>query len=132
MIARAQFRLKDWNPSSEQFRKQFMAAYGVNASIEPAVEADDRELYEQVLPHLESDPRRAVGIVANALSTLPRNDKPAFRFLLGAHSGHIDGILNGPPTNSVVGADTIFQVPLNSPVRRGTGSAVARGSHPSI
>ena len=77
----APFTLEDSNPSSEAFRKRFIASYGINESIEPKLESKDRKLYEAALPHIQENPREAIRIVEEGLPKEPI--KPAFQFLLG-------------------------------------------------
>lgn len=74
------FPLTDSSPNSPEFRKQFMASYGVNAEIEPTLTQKDRPLYESIEPHLKSDPRYAIQQVENKLTS---ESSAAFDFLLG-------------------------------------------------
>lgn len=80
-FAQAPFALEDSNPSSEEFRKRFLASYGVNESIEPKLDPKDKRLYEQALPHLQDNPQEAIRIVEEGLQDEP--EKPAFLFLIG-------------------------------------------------
>ena len=76
----APFRLTDAHPNSPEFRRRFLASYGVNTEIEPKLSSKDRPLYEAVAPYLETDPRYAIEKVEAQLNN---NSSPAFDFLLG-------------------------------------------------
>ena len=80
-FAQAPFSLDDSNPSSEAFRKRFLASYGINEAIEPKLESKDRDLYEQALPHLQNNPQEAIRVVEEGLPE--DEEKPAFQFLIG-------------------------------------------------
>ena len=80
-FAQAPFPLGDSHPSSEAFRKRFLASYGINEAIEPKLESKDRGLYEKALPHLQNNPQEAIRVVEEGLPD--DEEKPAFQFLIG-------------------------------------------------
>jgi tetratricopeptide (TPR) repeat protein len=76
----ALFSLSDSDPNSPEFRRRFMASYGVNEAIEPKLTSKDRPLYEKIAPLLESNPQQAIQVV---LAELKADSNPAFNFLVG-------------------------------------------------
>ena len=74
------FPLSDSDPDSPEFRRRFMASYGVNEAIEPQLTSRDRPIYEQVAPLLASRPREAIRIIRDSLGP---DSNPAFHFILG-------------------------------------------------
>ena len=74
------FSLSDSDPDSPDFKKRFLASYGVNSAIEPKLASKDRSLYQKVLPLLSSAPRDAIAIVQRELNP---NSNAAFDFLVG-------------------------------------------------
>lgn len=74
------FALSDSDPDSPEFRKRFLASYGVHADIEPQLNQKDRPLYEKVAPFLASNPNRAIQIVQQEITP---ESNAAFDFLLG-------------------------------------------------
>ena len=78
--AQAPFTLSDSDPGGPEFRRRFMASYGVNAAIEPKLTVADRPLQQAILPHLRSNPREAIRLIQNALRP---DTNPAFLSILG-------------------------------------------------
>ena len=74
------FALTDTGTAAPDFRKQFLASYGVNPKIEPEVTQEDRPLYERIEPYLRNNPRQAIRIVEEAIDP---ETNAAFHFLLG-------------------------------------------------
>jgi tetratricopeptide (TPR) repeat protein len=79
-LSAAPFPLTDSDPNSPEFRRRFMASYGVNEAIEPKLTSKDRPLYEKIAPLLESNPQEAIQLVLAELNT---DSNPAFNFLVG-------------------------------------------------
>lgn len=80
-LARAAlFSLSDSDPDSPEFRRRFMASYGVNEAIEPKLTQADRPLQEAILPHLRNNPRTAIQLIEQALKP---DTNPAFLNILG-------------------------------------------------
>ena len=67
MARAALFSLSDSDPDSPEFRRRFMASYGVNEAIEPKLTQADRPLQEAILPHLRNNPRTAIQLIEQAL-----------------------------------------------------------------
>lgn len=80
-LAAAPFSLKDSDPTSPEFRKNYLGSYGINAAIEPKLEQEDRGVYELVLPFLSDNPQEAIRILAEAMKP---ESNAAFNFLLGS------------------------------------------------
>ena len=78
--AGAVFSLSDSNPNSAQFKRRFLASYGVNEAIEPKLTSKERPLYEKVAPLLANSPRQAIDLVRQSVTS---NSNAAFDFLLG-------------------------------------------------
>lgn len=76
----AVFSLSDSDPSSSEFRKRFLASYGVNESIEPRLTSKNQSLYQKVLPLLNSAPREAIATVKREVNS---DSSAAFDFLVG-------------------------------------------------
>ncbi len=74
------FELSDSNPASSQYRKKFLASYGINPAIEPKLSEKDRPLQEKVLPHIGNNPQKAIEIIE---STIESDTNPAFLNVLG-------------------------------------------------
>jgi len=76
----ALFSLSDSDPDSPEFRRRFMASYGVNEAIEPKLTPADRPLQEAILPHLRNNPLTAIQLIEQALKP---DTNPAFLNILG-------------------------------------------------
>jgi len=76
----AAFALTDSDPDSPEFRRRFMASYGVNEAIEPKLTPADRPLQEAIIPHIRDNPRKAIEFIEKALG--PKTN-PAFYSILG-------------------------------------------------
>jgi tetratricopeptide (TPR) repeat protein len=74
------FSLSDSDPDSPEFKKRFLASYGVHGAIEPKLASKDQALYKKVLPLLSSAPRDAIAIVQREVNP---NSNAAFDFLVG-------------------------------------------------
>ncbi|MCH6256358.1 tetratricopeptide repeat protein [Puniceicoccaceae bacterium K14] len=81
MASAMPFSLTDSDPASPEFRKNYLGSYGINAAIEPALEREDRGVYEEVLPYLSDNPAEAIRILENAIEP---DCNAAFNFLLGS------------------------------------------------
>jgi tetratricopeptide (TPR) repeat protein len=76
----APFELTDTALNGEEFKKRFLASYGVNEAIEPKLTQADRPLYESIAPHLRSNPRQAIQIAQQSVTA---ESNASFDFLLG-------------------------------------------------
>lgn len=75
------FPLSDSDPDSPEFRRKFMASYGVNAAIEPKLTQEDRPLQEAIIPNIKSNPRAAIQTIE---ASLKPDTNPAFFNILGS------------------------------------------------
>ena len=75
------FSLTDSDPTSQEFRRNYLGSYGINAAIEPRLQPEDRETYDAVLPHLNSDLEEAIRILVDWVEP---ESNAAFNFLLGS------------------------------------------------
>ena len=76
----AVFSLSDSDPNSAQFKRRFLASYGVNEAIEPKLTSKERPLYQKVAPLLANSPRQAIDLVRQSMTS---DSNAAFDFLLG-------------------------------------------------
>lgn len=74
------FALSDSDPDSPEFRRRFLASYGVNEAIEPKLSVEDRPLQEAILPLLRDNPREAIRLIEASLTS---ETNPAFLSILG-------------------------------------------------
>ena len=75
------FSLTDSDPTSQEFKRNYLGSYGINAAIEPRLQPEDRETYDAVLPHLNSDLEEAIRILVDWVEP---ESNAAFNFLLGS------------------------------------------------
>ena len=89
--AAAPFELADSDPNSPEFRRRFMASYGVIEALEPKLTQDDRPLQEAILPHIRDNPREAIRLIEAAVTP---ETNPAFLSILGNLYYQIDDYAN--------------------------------------
>ncbi len=107
VCAEPPFPLVDSGPGSEAFQRRFMASYGVNAAIEPALDPADRPLYRTIEPLLERAPREAIQQVERERTA---SSSPAFSYLLGNLYYQLDELDNAERNlKDAVGAFPTFR-----------------------
>ncbi|SVC99291.1 uncharacterized protein METZ01_LOCUS352145, partial [marine metagenome] len=43
-----------------EFINKFMASYGVKSDVEPKINADEKELFDELIPQIQADPKQAI------------------------------------------------------------------------
>ena len=50
-----------------EFINKFMASYGVKSDVEPKITADEKELFDELIPQIQADPKQAVVMRSEAI-----------------------------------------------------------------
>ena len=51
-----------------EFINKFMASYGVKSEVEPKINADEKELFDELIPQIQADPTQAVVMLIEAIT----------------------------------------------------------------
>jgi len=70
--------LKFWN--SPEFVNKFMATYGVKSEVEPKISVDEKELFDKLIPLIQSNPAQAITTLVAEINT---ETSAALEFTLG-------------------------------------------------
>jgi tetratricopeptide (TPR) repeat protein len=52
-----------------EFVNKFMASYGVKSDVEPKINADEKELFDELIPQIKDDPKHAIVMLAEAITS---------------------------------------------------------------
>ena len=55
-----------WN--NPEFVNKFMASYGVKSEVEPKIDADEKELFDELIPQIQADPKQAIVMLTEAIT----------------------------------------------------------------
>ncbi|MED5381783.1 MAG: tetratricopeptide repeat protein, partial [Verrucomicrobiota bacterium] len=58
--------LQFWN--DPEFINKFMASYGVKSEVEPKITAEEKELFDELIPQIQADPRQAILTLIEAIT----------------------------------------------------------------
>ena len=58
--------LQFWN--TPEFINKFMATYGVKSEVEPKINADEKELFEKLIPEIQANPNQAIATLSAAIT----------------------------------------------------------------
>ena len=50
-----------------EFINKFMASYGVKSDVEPKINADEKELFDELIPQIQADPKQAIVMLSEAI-----------------------------------------------------------------
>ena len=70
--------LQFWN--KPEFVNKFMATYGVKSEVEPKISADENDLFEKLIPLIQSNPNQAI---ATLVAEITPESSAALEFTLG-------------------------------------------------
>ena len=65
---------------SEEFINKFMATYGVKSEVEPKINAEEKKLYNDLIPVIQQDPDMAISILQGRVNA---QSSAALEFTLG-------------------------------------------------
>jgi Flp pilus assembly protein TadD len=65
---------------SEEFINKFMATYGVKSEVEPKINAEEKKLFNDLIPVIQQDPGMAISILQGKINT---QSSAALEFTLG-------------------------------------------------
>ena len=66
--------------SSDEFINKFMATYGVKSEVEPKINAEEKELFNELIPVIQQDPEKAISMLLDEIDT---QSSAALEFTLG-------------------------------------------------
>ena len=67
-----------WN--SQEFVNKFMATYGVKSEIEPKINSEEKELFNELIPVIQQDPQKAISMLSEKIDA---QSSAALEFTLG-------------------------------------------------
>ena len=70
--------LRFWN--NPEFVNKFMATYGVKSEVEPKITADEKELFDELIPQIQANPTQAIATLTQAITP---ESSAALEFTLG-------------------------------------------------
>ena len=65
---------------SEEFINKFMATYGVKSEVEPKINAEEKKLFNDLIPVIQQDPDMAISILQGRINA---QSSAALEFTLG-------------------------------------------------
>ena len=51
-----------------EFINKFMASYGVKSEVEPKINAEEKELFDKLIPQIQADPTQAIVMLIEAIT----------------------------------------------------------------
>ncbi|MFL2909608.1 MAG: hypothetical protein ACJZ70_03615 [Limisphaerales bacterium] len=66
--------------SSPEFVNKFMATYGVKSEVEPNINAEEKELFDKLIPVIKQGPDKAISML---ISKIEAESSAALDFTLG-------------------------------------------------
>lgn len=62
------FPLSENSWSNPDFVKRFMGSYGVDTSLNPSITSEDKELFQELVPLIQSDPNQAINFLRTKIT----------------------------------------------------------------
>ena len=66
--------------SSQEFINKFMATYGVKSEVEPKINAEEKDLFNKLIPVIQQDPQKAISMLSVEIDA---QSSAALEFTLG-------------------------------------------------